>query len=88
MSTFNEFVLVLGGISIAYGMLQAVRGMHLAAGYALLLGGACIGEWSANHILTSPIHISWPGLLLLVTVPLTYMLIGIMHLVDAFWGED
>ena len=88
MSTFYGFVFVLGGISIAYGMLQAVRRQHLAAGYALLLGGVCVGEWSANHILTSPIHIAWPGLLLLVTVPLTYMLIGIMHLVDAFCSED
>lgn len=88
MSTLHEFVLMLGVVSIAYGMISALCRWHVAAGCALLLGGICVAEWSANHIMTSPIHIAWPGLLLLVMVPLMFMFMGIVILIEALWGND
>ena len=88
MSTLHEFVLMLGVVSIVYGMICALCHWRIAAGCALLLGGACVAEWSANHITTSPIHIAWPGLLLLVMVPLIYMFIGIVILIAALLGDD
>jgi hypothetical protein len=88
MSTLHELVLLLGFVSIVYGMICAICRWQIAAGYALLLGGACVGEWSANHIMTSPIHIAWPGLLLLVMVPLSYMFFGIVILIAALLGDD
>ena len=88
MSTSYDVVLMFGTILGLYGIVQAMRRAHYHAGLAMVVGGACIGLWNTNHILTSPIDIPWPGLLLLAIVPLGYMLMGIMHLFDAFYGED
>lgn len=88
MSTFSDIAFLFGCILALYGMVQAVRKIHLQAGLTLVIGGVLVAEWSANHILTAPLPIAWPGLFLLTLLPISCMLMGAIELWSASSRED